>query len=446
MDILLAVLALSLVGTFAGTFTGLVPGIHVNTLATWVISLGALLSAGIGSTFALAPADSLVVLAAFLASAMVAHEFLQIVPSVFLGAPDPDSALTVFPGHRLLQHGRGFDAVVFSAVGTLVGAAAAIALILPLRAVMGPPLNGYLFVEPAIPYILMAIVGVLVLLERGSILPDAPWGTRSLALGIFLLSGVFGLIVLGTPGMGIPPEHTLFPIFTGLFGVSTLIYSLRGGVHRIPAQRTIPLGRALATVRITWSRSLRTFISSLSGALVSFFPGVTGAQATSISNILTRGGASRARSYIYHISAIKISASLFSIMALFTILRGRSGVAVAIYHLFPSVEQWGDPFAPPESMMLILIAMVVSVCLSFFLLLFAGGLTARYAPRIRYRDLSLGVILFLTLLVGLFTGAYGLVVLLIATMIGLLTQVIGVGRVHLMGVLILPVIVFYLSL
>lgn len=445
MELVCIVLLFALIGTLVGSFSGLAPGIHVNTLAAWAVAAHVAFSSWVSGALGVSEYDSLVVLSAFLASAMIAHEFTQIIPSVFLGAPEPDTSLTVYPGHRLLHKGLGQQAIIASAAGTLVGALAALVLILPLRAIMGPPLNGYDAVEPAIPYILMLIVAMLVLLERRSNFHEG-WGARATALGVFTISGVFGHIVLNAGGLSIPPEQVLFPIFTGLFGISTLLFSLKGKESKIPKQLTVPFKLAIDSIRFEKKRTAKTFISSLSGALVSFFPGVSGAQATSIANIVTRGDASEPRSYIYHISAIKISSSIFSIMALFTILKGRSGVAVAISNLFPSVEMWSDMADPPELMLLMLVSMALALVISFFLLLLIGGFLAKHFHKVRPKPLSIVVIVFLTVMVTLFTGPMGLVVMLIATGIGLLAPILGVSRVHLMGVLILPVIVYYLAI
>jgi putative membrane protein len=445
MDVFVAAIGFALVGTLVGSVTGLVPGIHVNTIAAWAIATHMSFSSWASGFLGISGPDSLVVLSAFLASTMISHEFTEIIPSVFIGAPEPDSSLTVYPGHRLLRKGLGYQAIVASASGTLVGALAALVLIIPLRIVMGPPLNGYVLAEPAIPYILIIIVILIVMLERRTNFNEG-WYARATALGVFLISGVFGQLILNAGGLPIPPEQVLFPMFTGLFGISTLLFSLKGKEGRIPNQKTVPVGQAMDSMRFEKNRTSKTFISSLSGALVSFFPGVSGAQATSVANVLTGGDASEPRSYIYHISAIKISASIFSLMALFTILKGRSGVAVAISNMFPSLETWSSIADPPEMMLLILVAMVLALALSFFILLSVGNVVARNAHKLKPKPLSTVVIVFLIVLVGLFTGPFGLAVLAVATCIGLLAPVLGVSRVHLMGVLIVPVIMYYFAM
>jgi putative membrane protein len=82
-----------------------------------------------------------------------------------------------------------------------------------------------------------------------------------------------------------------------------------------------------------------------------------------------------------------------------------------------------------------------------FLYAFAlGRLLARHASRVPYRTLVATVTVLLVLLIFLFTGPLGLAVASVATAVGLLPPLLGVRRVHLMGALLLPVIVFLLGL
>ena len=56
----------------------------------------------------------------------------------------------------------------------------------------------------------------------------------------------------------------------------------------------------------------------------------------------------------------------------------------------------------------------------------------------------IGIIIFITLLAGYFDGVIGLAILLTATAIGLVTTAFGVGKNHLMGCLIIPVILYFI--
>ena len=131
--ILLAVVA-SVIGSLAGMFTGLVPGIHVNTLASVMLMAYPALVPAISDR--VDPAWTPMLVAVLIVSASVVHSFVDFVPSVFTGAPDPDEVLSVLPGHRLLMEGRGMAAVRSAAVGSIVGAFSALILAIPLQYLM----------------------------------------------------------------------------------------------------------------------------------------------------------------------------------------------------------------------------------------------------------------------------------------------------------------------
>ena len=85
-------------GICAGIITGLIPGIHINLISLLLVSISGFF---LGFT-------SPTVLGVFIIAMAVTHTFLDVIPSVFLGAPDADTALIVFPGHILLLEGKGF--------------------------------------------------------------------------------------------------------------------------------------------------------------------------------------------------------------------------------------------------------------------------------------------------------------------------------------------------
>ena len=103
------IMLLAVMGVGAGTVTGLIPGVHPNTLAVFL--LGA--SSGMAAVF------SLQGVMVFLVTMAISHSFLSFIPSVFIGAPEGATALSVLPGHRLLLEGSGYEAVYLTVIGGL---------------------------------------------------------------------------------------------------------------------------------------------------------------------------------------------------------------------------------------------------------------------------------------------------------------------------------------
>jgi len=83
-EIILAVI----LGMLVGIFTGLIPGIHINLV--FGIFLGSSMFLFEVSSFAAV---------AFIVAVAIMHTFIDFIPSIYLGAPNEDTALSTMPGH-----------------------------------------------------------------------------------------------------------------------------------------------------------------------------------------------------------------------------------------------------------------------------------------------------------------------------------------------------------
>ena len=259
---------MSLVGSALGLFSGLAPGIHVNTLASMMLAAQTSL---VGALSGIMDGDIVpLAVSCCIMSASVVHSFTDFVPSVFIGAPDGEDAVSVLPGHRLLLQGRGMEAVRAAAIGSLIGASASILLSIPLQWALLNGLEDPL--ERLTPLVLVAAAGVLLSAEfrRGSGL----WGTVA-----FCLSGALGLacMTLPIPVDGILGEGSvMLPLLTGLFGIPVLLESSSEG--RIPPQKDRirdPVG-AVPGLR-----------GVLMGTVAGWFPGITATVGASMSAALS---------------------------------------------------------------------------------------------------------------------------------------------------------------
>lgn len=169
LTLVLLVLNFSLIGAVLGTFTGLTPGVHVNTLALGVLLASAVLNGEVGRLLALIgsdPALAPLMLSSLLISASVVHSFLDFIPSVFFGAPDEPDSLSVLPGHRLLLQGKGLYAVVCAASGSLIGAAFSLCLCPLILLALGPPFNAQERLEPLVPGLLLSAAALIIMAQR----------------------------------------------------------------------------------------------------------------------------------------------------------------------------------------------------------------------------------------------------------------------------------------
>lgn len=444
-------------GVALGIITGLIPGIHVNTISFLIISsLGTLtlFVRGLVSNLGVQQSELLLFISLLVLGCLITHTFLDFIPSTFLGAPEGETALAVLPAHEMLLEGKGYEAVKASALGSFSAVFLTLGMILPVKLLMGEPINLYGHLTPFIPLILFIVIFILVMQEGISLLDYKP---KLCAIGIFLLSGLLGFIIL-TPsgiyvknwipiGQGGTPNTSLmlFPLFTGLFGISNLIVSLMDDPD-IPKQEVEDV-----EIGVGKKSKLRSIISgTFSGGLVGWFPGITAAAATAVTSVFIPDDESedtKSREYIMAVSAVDTACAIFTLLALFVILRARSGAMQAILRINEgNIERWTSLTEVPELFLLLLFGVVISSTLAYLLTLIIGRKFAKIHQYLEYDKMSKAIITFLFVMMFLLSGPLGVFVGLISTGIGLIPPLYGIKRVHLMGCIILPVILFFTGL
>ncbi len=472
--LLLAIGLFAFLGSLFGIITGLAPGIHVNNVALLVVVFQGSLAAFVSSLFAGASPnaeETLLMLSALVVGTLVTSTFLDFIPSIFLGAPDPATALSVLPGHRLLLEGRGYEAVRLSALGCFASFLISLALILPVRLIMGSPVLAYDKLRPDIAYVLLLVEALLIFTEgprRATESKSAPgprptaadylW-TKGWALMVFLIGGGLGWAVLDSPGLmaqnwyPLPSLATdlssiaLFPLFTGMFGLSTLILSV-GEVNRIPPQRLEP-----GPLGLSRRRQVRGVLAgSVAGAFVGWLPGVSGGSGTMIGRLLAGSGSDEedqgasTREFLISAAGVNTATAVFSLVALFIILRARSGAAAAVQKLATSsVVAWEPLMQVPQALPLLLFAAAVAAILGLVYTLALARFFIGILTKLPYRAVVVSIIAMLVALLFLISGPLGLAIALVSTLIGFIPALVGVRRVHLMGVLVIPVIIFFLT-
>ena len=420
LQLLAFLLYMCLLGTVLGTFTGLVPGIHVNTLAVLMLAsypaLEALIDPWVPHGWTAILVSSLVV------SASVVHSFVDFVPSVFLGAPSPDQVLNVLPGHRMLLEGRGMDAVSAAAVGSLVGALAAVVLAIPLQVLMTS--GGEEALQDLTPYVIAGTAVLLLYVEKG--LKGRMW-----ALLLMVLSGILGYCcILGAfPEWGlIPGGSMMLPLLTGLFGMPAMLLSAQNTA--MPEQRM--------TEGIN-DHPLPALKGLLAGGIVGWFPGITATAGTVVAS-LTSPEVEPDR-FISMVASVGTASTVFALVTLSVSGKGRSGTMLVVG------EVMGDSLTGVGSLSIavLLVAVLLSSLLGYAATLASGRALAKWMAGVNLRTLSIGIMVFMTVLVAVMTGPLGLLVLLTATVMGLLPTAVNVNRVHLASCLLLPVLMFYIG-
>ena len=403
---ILALIAALLLGVLSGTFTCLAPGIHINLISA--ILLGSLTSIPFLDTL---PKISLAV---FIVSMAVTHSFLDFIPSIFLGAPDEESFLSILPGHQLLKQGKGYEAVVLTLYGSL-SSLPIVLVFIPIFIFFLPAINQIIY--PIIPFILIFASLYLVFREKEFLIP----------LSVFFLAGFLGLITFN-----LPVKAPLLPLLTGLFGSSALLVSLKDPANKLPKQETPPLKQITLPKKQILKSSLA---ASLSAPLCSFLPGIGSGHAAVIGSEIFEHDS---RSFLFLVGAINLIVTSLNFVALYAINKTRSGAAVAVKSLLNTVTA--------QNLAIIIATIIFSALISFFLGIKIARLSSKYIYKVNYKMLSIITLVVLLLVNMVFSNLLGILVLFSATSLGIFTILSNSRRINLMGALLIPTIIFYLTL
>ena len=433
----LAFVSLVLLGLGTGALTGLAPGLHVNNVAAVVLATRASWVAFLLGPWATSdPATLGLLLSCYLVSTAVSHGIFDFVPSVFLGAPTEETALSILPGHRMLLAGEGPRAVALAARGALLGTALAAAILLPLRWVLGEPVGLAEAFRPWTWLFLVAMLGAMLATEvrgrrhRLRRLLRAAW--------VQLLAGLLGLAVLrGVPG--IDPNVALFPLFSGLFGMPNLVLSLGTRPGEIPEQKTDPLD----TLRL--SEAGQAARGAVAGAAVSWLPGLSGGAAATLASMGTSRKLPPA-GFMVILGAVSTSTAVLSVAVLFMIGRARSGIAAAVRDLLGSPGAWPSLGSVPVAVLWLLLASVLSAVVAAPAAAALGRTLGPRWSRLDPRLLSGATLVALGFLILVVSGWAGGAIAALSCGVGLVPVRSGVRRIQLMASLLVPVLVGYLAL
>ena len=388
-----------LVGVIGGIFSGLTPGIHTNLLVTLLFSI---------SPFLLAFTSPLII-SALIVSMAITHTFLNVLPAVYLGAPDSEGKiLSVLPGHRMLLQGKGYEAVTLTVLGSFLAIILGIALT-PLLLKFLPAL--YSSIKNYIGYLLVIISIYMIFRERKKF-----W-----AFFIFMLAGIFGMSVLN-----LNMKEPLFPLLSSLFGVAGLLISLKDNV-KIPQQLITKI--AIPKMEVVKAMSSAGIV----GTFVSLMPGLGPAQAAIIGSQIIK---LTDKGFLILVGSLETLGMVTSFIAITSINKARNGAVVVISRLMETITQ--------KDLIIFLIVAFITGLIAIFLSLKLAKIFSSLITKINYQKLCIAIIVLIIGMCFWLSSYLGLFVLIVGSFIGMLPSLIGIGKNHLMGCLLLPVILFFL--
>ena len=406
------------IGILIGTTTGMIPGIHVNTAGAILFASSNFLLTKVSPEF----------LCVLMVSMSIAHALIEFVPSMLLGVPQEGTATSILPGHRMVLQGRSKEVIRIVSVGGF-GAIIVTILMLPIFSILLPFLHD---VSKPFTWAILLVASIYLTYSLTSNFRDFLWSSL-----LFVISGILGWVIFQSP---ISSGVTLMCVFSGLFGISTILFSLNDS-------STIPHQNPFYELNIDYNKFKSIFAGGITGAILGFLPGFGPAQGTVIAQAVSGTNDcddDDTVNFLLATSGLNISDCLFSLIAIYIIGNPRSGIAVYMSYLISEMSI--------NHLLIFIFASLLAVSVSLALSLRLGDSFSRLMGGVDYKKMSIGVIILQIVIIYIFIfyykapPLYMTLALITSTAMGMLPHYIGVGKSHLMGVLIIPAIVVYMQM
>ncbi len=419
-----SVLIWTLIGTAFGVFLSWIPGFHIyNILALIAV---------------VAPVATIMPVQAFpffALGALVGFVYLSSLPTVYLSVADESFILMLFPTQRYLVLGRGHEAVWLVLLGAIGGTIILVTAGVTIVPYIVNPV--YSLFSPYIMWVLIAIVIFMFMSEwpKQGDREKTPlrrllvaWSQVLGGMFVFFTAGLLGFIVMNTGLVAARFAYVrLTPMFIGFFGMPWVI-------QNILSKTLVPLQHTEDKVEARPYGILNGIASgAFGGSIAAFFPIVTGGMGALVAGHMasSRGddvfivsqGANRV---LYYVGAFFL---LF--VPTTTLTRGAGAWLVSSIY---QPKTWVEYYYGVGAILLAAgIAMIATIYMS--------KLLARVLTHYNYVKLSYAVAVLLVLISYILTGFMGIVVLAVATLIGLTAVVFNTRRSYCLGGLIFPVVV-----
>lgn len=392
---MIEILAIIILGTLVGVFTGLTPGIHPNTVIFTFLPF----------YFVFNP--DFILFMSFVSGLSVSHTLHDFLPALFLKAPEAENALASLPGLDMVAEGEGRKAFILTLIGGLSSIYVFI-LGLPLLFLLLSTI--YPYIESVMLYILLFFLFFILFNSKSALN----------AVIVASLSGALGLLTLNT---GFQQQFILMPVFAGLFAVPAITYSLFQEFG-IPDQKE--------SFRIERENVFSGGTGFLAGLLAGIVPGIGAAISTSFLTPLMDANSEK---FMTGLGGVNTSDILISFLALYIIGKPRTGSSVALQTISEVT------FAQ--------IGFLIGACI------FASGVSGILAlknldlflglvEKIDFRILGLSTLTLITAIVGFTTGYYGMLVYATSCLIGTVA-LLSNSWAACMSVLMIPAISYFSS-
>lgn len=419
-----SVIMWSFLGLGVGIALSWIPGFHIYNIIALITVIAPI--------YTIMPIEAFPY---FALGALVAFVYLSAIQTVYLSVADESFIFMLFPTQRYLALGRGHEALWLVTLGTIGGTIILVTFGLAVAPYIISPL--YAMLSPYTVWFLILIV-VFMFMSEWQKMGDReknPWKRLLVAWSqniggiiVFFASGLLGFIIMNT---GVVPAEfayvRLTPMFIGFFGMPWVLQNIFSRVY-LPRQKTEDVVEASPYHIING-----TISGAFGGSIAAFFPIITGGMGALVAGhmVSTRGddtfivsqGSNR---ILYYVGAF------FLLFIPTTTLRRGAGAQLVSSIYVP--KTWTEFYYAAG---VILLAAGISLLGVTYL----SKLVSRIVTGQNYVKVSMVVAGLLVLISYVLAGWQGVVVLFVATMIGLAAVVFNTRRSYCLGGIIFPIAV-----
>jgi putative membrane protein len=366
-------------GVLMGLASGLLPGLHANTVVS------AIANSGIDGSM----------MAVVIISLFPANLITAFIPAIFFGVPEESTVVATLPGHRMLLAGKGLLAL--KAVLLSCGFAALLSCALFFISLDAFPVV-YSALREHMEYVVLLLSGILILRSKN----------KALSLFFFLVSGMLGLFSLNSS-----MEDPFLPLFSGMFAMGTILNYRK---KDMPEQKDGRVG--LSFLKFS---AIGVFL----GMIADLLPGISSpSQVATFSSLALP---MNSIGYLAALGSISVSEAVFSLATTASIGKSRIGTTV-----------WLSKFIDIENNLLLLISLFLISSAICVLVLFLLRKKVAMIGSMDFSKMNMILAAYLFILTFLLSGITGIAVFLVASGLGWVAFRSGVERTMLMGAVIVP--------
>ena len=177
------------------------------------------------------------------------------------------------------------------------------------------------------------------------------------------------------------------------------------------------------------------FLGSLiASPISSLLPGIGSGQAAVIGNLIAKANK---KGFLVLLGATNTLVMGFSFLSLYAISKTRTGAAVAVQQLIGQLQT--------NTLILIITITLITGIIAFFLTKQIAKFFSQHINKINYTKVSIITLLILIGITILISGFPGLAILIASTLTGIYCISLKTKRTNMMGCLLLPTIILYLT-